>query len=579
MKGWEKERRPEDVNIDSTQAWVWMWGLASDMRGTENMRKIAAMFKNLVEYEENEKDTREWKSFVRVRMELFIEKPLPTGFQSPDGRGGYDKVEFAYEGIPDFCYCCGMMGHTISFCDLRMKHVEFFDNNPTKYGSHMRVEGNREWEGNGCRRQKTVTPVGRSGEGREPLDAGEAISGLVERREGNSYIFPPVQNGGEVGFQRGVATLQPFMGQASHLGQGSQMGQRVYQQYWENPFLYNQQGPTFVQDQLRGWPQVMMINEEMRYKVEYIAVHLALLAPHNLQYISTPTLIRILINTNLPHVLEALKHSGCLEQERERGMELMIPQQSDHNPIVLYLDQDRNRTGKRRFYYEAAWQTMEGYEEIVEAAWERGNQTKDNLASCTRLLRNWKNESWGESRQRMAELKSELGDLNERAMSTEVMALIDSKQTELIRLWKIEEDYWASRAGVQWAKFGDRNTRFFHHLSTIQRRGRNSITRLKNELGEWVEEDRGIRNHITSFFHALFQAPREVCDFSAINQMPRVIDDAMNRRLTRTVEDWEIKQAVFQLGPHKSPGPDGFVGSFFQRHWNLVKEDMVREVK
>ena len=32
----------------------------------------------------------------------------------------------------------------------------------------------------------------------------------------------------------------------------------------------------------------------------------------------------------------------------------------------------------------------------------------------------------------------------------------------------------------------------------------------------------------------------------------------------------EIREAVFQIPPTKSPGPDGFTASFFQDHWEVV---------
>ncbi|CAN1322596.1 Transposon TX1 uncharacterized 149 kDa protein [Linum perenne] len=194
------------------------------------------------------------------------------------------------------------------------------------------------------------------------------------------------------------------------------------------------------------------------------------------------------------------------------------------------------------------------------------------------MLQQWKREALGGSRQRIIQLKQELEELISGVYSQAVYEEIDKKQKELVILWKVEEEFWARRAGVQWAKFGDRNTRFFH-LSTIQRRGRNQITKLKDERGEWIEENREIRNHIASFYHSLFESPKEVCDYSLVNQLPRVVDEDMNRRLSRDVEEWEIKRAVFQLGPNKAPGPDGFAGSFFQRHWDMIKDDFVREVK
>ncbi|CAN1334177.1 hypothetical protein LINPERPRIM_LOCUS36294 [Linum perenne] len=105
--------------------------------------------------------------------------------------------------------------------------------------------------------------------------------------------------------------------------------------------------------------------------------------------------------------------------------------------------------------------------------------TKDNLRNCTNALLRWKRETIGVSRERVDTLKKELDSLT----NIEYSESVDRKQTELVHLWRAEEAYWASRAGVKWAKFWDKNTRFFH-LSTIQWRGRNSITKLKNDSYE-----------------------------------------------------------------------------------------------
>ncbi|CAN1331091.1 Transposon TX1 uncharacterized 149 kDa protein [Linum perenne] len=203
---------------------------------------------------------------------------------------------------------------------------------------------------------------------------------------------------------------------------------------------------------------------------------------------------------------------------------------------------------------------------------------KENLIQCSKKLLRWKKKTFGGNRQSIETLKKELDALTCGAYTTCILEEIDKKQKELVSLWKEEEEFWARRTGVQWAKFRDKNTRFFH-LSTIQRRGRNHIAKLKNESGTWLEEDKEIRTHVTSFFHSLFEAPKEAYDLSIVNQMPKLITGDMDRGLSRDVEEWEIKKAVFQMGPNKSPGPDGFAGSFYQRHWDLVKDDLVKEVK
>lgn len=52
------------------------------------------------------------------------------------------------------------------------------------------------------------------------------------------------------------------------------------------------------------------------------------------------------------------------------------------------------------------------------------------------------------------------------------------------------------------------------------------------------------------------------------------ITDEMNGLLTRMVSDPEIKEAAFQLGDLKAPGPDGFNGLFYQQFWDTVGLDV-----
>lgn len=51
------------------------------------------------------------------------------------------------------------------------------------------------------------------------------------------------------------------------------------------------------------------------------------------------------------------------------------------------------------------------------------------------------------------------------------------------------------------------------------------------------------------------------------------------RWLNRDVAEFEIKAAMFQLGPNKVPSPDGLPASFFKKHWTWVREDLVLFVK
>ena len=59
---------------------------------------------------------------------------------------------------------------------------------------------------------------------------------------------------------------------------------------------------------------------------------------------------------------------------------------------------------------------------------------------------------------------------------------------------------------------------------------------------------------------------------------PRVTP-AMNDTLLLPIMDEEIRVALFQMHPSKSPGPDGMSPFFFQKYWSIVGADVCLAVK
>ena len=58
-----------------------------------------------------------------------------------------------------------------------------------------------------------------------------------------------------------------------------------------------------------------------------------------------------------------------------------------------------------------------------------------------------------------------------------------------------EKEFWALKSRLNWAKFGDCNTAFFH-TTTLVRRHRNKIKSIQNSVGEWIMDEEGIKKHI-----------------------------------------------------------------------------------
>lgn len=65
----------------------------------------------------------------------------------------------------------------------------------------------------------------------------------------------------------------------------------------------------------------------------------------------------------------------------------------------------------------------------------------------------------------------------------------------------------------------------------------------------------------------------------AVRFIPNIVRTEMNDALLKLIQEAKVKKAVFDLGAYKSPGLDGFKGIFFQKNWEVVKDDLCRAVE
>lgn len=80
------------------------------------------------------------------------------------------------------------------------------------------------------------------------------------------------------------------------------------------------------------------------------------------------------------------------------------------------------------------------------------------------------------------------------------------------------------------------------------------------------------------YFHKLFSTSNPVFG-GVIESMQRVVTDEMNSKLLKNVSPEEVKEAVFQMGPWKAPGPDGYPAMFYQAYWGIVGEKVINAVQ
>ena len=130
-----------------------------------------------------------------------------------------------------------------------------------------------------------------------------------------------------------------------------------------------------------------------------------------------------------------------------------------------------------------------------------------------------------------------------------------------------EQIMWAQKAKKDWDLKGDRNTKFFQAVVRARRR-RNQISQIKTQDNTWLSEHQEIEQHFVDHYINLFSDTQSLPVEDIQNQLLNIpiptLTPQQNSILDQPIRDEEIIEAVNQLGPLKTPSPDGVPTAFYQ---------------
>ncbi|KAK7831458.1 uncharacterized protein CFP56_027420 [Quercus suber] len=105
------------------QIWVQIWGLPFDHINEEAGRDIGSSL-GCVVVVDSKTLTADQARFLRVLIEILLNKPLCRGSPVVNPEGDKKMVAFKYERLVGLCFRCGTLGHEEKFCKLHLETEE-----------------------------------------------------------------------------------------------------------------------------------------------------------------------------------------------------------------------------------------------------------------------------------------------------------------------------------------------------------------------------------------------------------------------------------------------------------------------
>ena len=105
---------------------------------------------------------------------------------------------------------------------------------------------------------------------------------------------------------------------------------------------------------------------------------------------------------------------------------------------------------------------------------------------------------------------------------------------------------------------GDRNTSFYH-VSTLVKRKRNQITVIKNNAGDWINEENEVKEHIRKGFSEIYMTTFVSASRAILTsfQWQHRLSNKERDSISRVATEEEVKSALWSLKAFKASRSDG----------------------
>ncbi|XP_020700009.2 uncharacterized protein LOC110112207 [Dendrobium catenatum] len=221
-----------------------------------------------------------------------------------------------------------------------------------------------------------------------------------------------------------------------------------------------------------------------------------------------------------------------------------------------------HQTKERILRFEDVWAQKKASMAVVNKVWKkkyRGNAA--NILNCKmknsiKALYYWRKSKM----QNLLSLKKDLliqienlqrKEANEVSLLIEESWMLKAKVGEFNSTLAKLDTWWKQRAKVKWMVEGDRNSKFFQEFAS-SRRDANFISKIKNEVGEVVKEQKLIENAFIKHFQEKWKFRR--CILEDWPSSWSCLDEEDRTSLNKSFSIEEMEIVIKNSGNNISPG-------------------------
>jgi hypothetical protein len=116
LKDYDIKVQPEDVIFDELTVWARILNLGYELMNLERGTPLASRLGTLDRMDVDE-EGRAWGSYLRVRVTINATEPIMRCISVFSKKRNMTMLYNAmYEGLPTFCFSCGLLGHSSLIC-------------------------------------------------------------------------------------------------------------------------------------------------------------------------------------------------------------------------------------------------------------------------------------------------------------------------------------------------------------------------------------------------------------------------------------------------------------------------------